>query len=190
MCAAVRNFKKPSVINSFCLSPIAACRKRERERVREEKREKEEIRERQEGDSKSKRCEDTGKSKTSKSDALSKHRPACTCALSNAYICSYICDIFLGMGMGDRRLYRFRYICISRFYLDMNSRMRKNDLSRGYSKVRDCIEINYRNNILMQERRKMYVAENVFAHCAKIKRFLRHWRTFLVVIKIIFKLFY
>jgi len=107
MCAAVRNFKKPSVINPFCLSPIAVYRKRERERAREEKREKEESRERQEGDSKSKRCEDTGKSKTGKSDALSKHRPACTCALSNAYR-SYICDIFLGMGMGDRR---FRYIC-------------------------------------------------------------------------------
>lgn len=67
---AVRNFKEASVINPLYLFPIAACRKRERERATEKKKREEKktvIRERQEDDGKSElRCENTGKSNRQK----------------------------------------------------------------------------------------------------------------------------
>jgi len=57
---------------------------------------------------------------TGKSDALSKHRPACTCALSNAYRTAAV--FFPGWRWETGG---FAKRC---FYLCINSKMRKNSL--------------------------------------------------------------
>lgn len=115
----------------------------DREKRREEK--KTVIRERQEGDSKSKRVAKIPVRVTGKSDALSKHRPACTCALSNAYRTAYA--VFFSQD-GDRRqevsLYANKPLLSRRKFKNARER----SLPRGYSKIRDCIEINCCNNNL------------------------------------------